>query len=397
MNFDSSILQVPIEDIIPNRFQPRSVFDSSSLDELTNSIKQYGIIQPLVLRKVDDKYEIVSGERRYRAAKLAGLISVPAVISHLNDKQSAEVAIAENVHRSELSDIEEAKSYKALLDQGFMTKEILAKKMGITQIALDNKLKLLTLDETVQQAVLDHKISDRHARALLIVPDHNQQRVWLEKIINNRLNVKDLNDELRKEYNNSMNSEINNMINNAKDIPIENNIENNPFPQGIGTINLGESRPQGKFFNSLEDEAANMQMTEAVNPFFNPSPIVSTPTSFFTEATPSNMTPEPTSVIPNISAPEEIDQLDVAPISTTSSPITPIPTTSSTIDPISASSSAIDSIPNISSVSNLSNKDFSRAKIRIEDAISLLQTNDFNVTSRLEENNNELVYTIKIN
>lgn len=374
MNFDSSILQVPIEDIIPNRFQPRSVFDSSSLEELTNSIKQYGIIQPLVLRKVDDKYEIVSGERRYRAAKLAGLISVPAVISHLNDKQSAEVAIAENVHRSELSDIEEAKSYKALLDQGFMTKEILAKKMGITQIALDNKLKLLTLDETVQQAVLDHKISDRHARALLVVPDHNQQRMWLEKIINNRLNVKELNDELRKEYNNSMNSEINNMINNAKDIPIENNMVNNPFPQGIGTINLGESRPQGKFFNSLEDEAANMQMTEAVNPFFNSSHVVSAPTNFFNVDSSSNMTPEPNNAMPNMSAFEEIDQLDVAPV------------------PISAPAS--DPISNISSVSS---KDFSRAKIRIEDAISLLQTNDFNVTSRLEENNNELVYTIKIN
>lgn len=364
MNFDSSILQVPIEDIIPNRFQPRSVFDSSSLEELTTSIKQYGIIQPLVLRKVDDKYEIVAGERRFRAAKLAGLISVPAVISHINDKQSAEVAIAENVQRSKLTDLEEAKSYKALLDQGFMTKDVLAKKMGITLIALENKLKLLTLDDSVQQAVLDNKISDRHARALLIVPDHEHQRIWLEKIINNRLTVKELNDELRKEYSNSMNSEINNMINNAKDIPIENKFVNNPIPQGLGTINLGESRPQGKFFNSLEDEAANMQMTEAVNPFFNPSSSLSSPANFFYSDSPS----------PNLNA--EVPKND------------PLPPTNNDIEELD-----VEPLP----MANISNKDFSRAKIRIQDAISLLETNNFNVSSHLEENNNELVYTIKIN
>ena len=194
---EKTILQVPIEDIIPNRFQPRLSFDDASLSDLASSIKQHGIIQPLVLRRKNDKYEIIAGERRYKAAKLAGLASVPAVISNLDDNTSAEVAIVENIQRKDLTAIEEARSYQALLDKGYMTQEELARKMGLSQSAISNKLRLLTLDEAVQEAILAEKISERHARTLLKVPSHEKQKELLNKIINERLTVKQLEDEIK--------------------------------------------------------------------------------------------------------------------------------------------------------------------------------------------------------
>ena len=119
MNFDANVLNVAVEDIIPNRFQPRLVFDDASLKDLAESIKAHGIIQPLVLRRLGEKYEIIAGERRYRAAMLAGLSSVPAVIAKIDDKSAQEVAISENVQRKELNPIEEAKSYQALLNDQY--------------------------------------------------------------------------------------------------------------------------------------------------------------------------------------------------------------------------------------------------------------------------------------
>ena len=195
---EEQILQVPIEDILPNRFQPRLAFDDDSLQDLAASIKQHGIIQPLILRRKNDKYEIIAGERRYKAARMAGLVSVPAIISNLSDSASAEVAIVENVQRKDLSAIEEAKSYQAILDKGYMTQEELAKKMGLSQSAISNKLRLLTLDESVQNAVLKNQISERHARSLLKVKDKNIQKILLDKIINERLTVRDLEEEIKK-------------------------------------------------------------------------------------------------------------------------------------------------------------------------------------------------------
>ena len=198
VNLEQNILQIPIDEIIPNRFQPRLNFDDRGLEELASSIKQHGIIQPLVLRRMEDKYEIIAGERRYKAARMAGLVSVPAIISNLSDAASAEVAIVENVQRKDLTAIEEAKSYQAILDKGYMTQEELAKKMGLSQSAISNKLRLLTLDESVQNAVLKNQISERHARSLLKVKDKNMQKVLLDKIINERLTVRGLEEEIKK-------------------------------------------------------------------------------------------------------------------------------------------------------------------------------------------------------
>jgi len=198
MNLEQTVLQVHIEDIIPNRFQPRLNFDEQGLQELAASIKEHGIIQPLVLRKLGNKYEIIAGERRYKAAQIAGLTTVPAVISNIDDNASAEVALVENVQRRNLTAIEEARSYKNLLDKGYLTQDQLAKRMGLSQPAIANKLRLLNLDEEVQQALLEEKISERHARTLLTLP-LEEQREWLHRIINERLTVRQLDLELKKE------------------------------------------------------------------------------------------------------------------------------------------------------------------------------------------------------
>ena len=197
MNLEQTVLQVHIEDIIPNRFQPRLNFDEQGLQELAASIKEHGIIQPLVLRKLGEKYEIIAGERRFKAAQIAGLTTVPAVIANIDDNQSAEVALVENVQRRDLTAIEEARSYKNLLDKGYLTQDQLAKRMGLSQPAVANKLRLLNLDEEVQQALLEEKISERHARTLLSLP-LEEQRDWLHRIINERLTVRQLDLELKK-------------------------------------------------------------------------------------------------------------------------------------------------------------------------------------------------------
>lgn len=188
---EKEIVEVSLEDIIPNRFQPRLTFDEDSLNELAKSIRLHGIIQPLVLRKVGNKFEIIAGERRFKASYIAGLTKVPAIIIDLNDNESAEVAIVENLQRKDLSPIEEAKSYKKLLDRGYLTQDQLANRMGKTQATVSNKLRLLNLPDEVQEALLNNKISERHARSLLRLSNPSEQIEMLNTIINNKLNVKD--------------------------------------------------------------------------------------------------------------------------------------------------------------------------------------------------------------
>lgn len=192
MNEDKQIQNINVDLIIPNRFQPRLTFDENALNELAASIKEHGIIQPLVLRKVNDKYEIIAGERRYKASCLAGLTEVPAIITNIDDEKSAELALVENVQRKNLNSMEEARSYKKMLDKGNLTQEALAQKIGISQSTLANKLRLLNLAPEVQDALLNNKISERHARSLLIVNDPLRQISLLNKVIAERLTVRQL-------------------------------------------------------------------------------------------------------------------------------------------------------------------------------------------------------------
>ena len=192
MNEDKQIQNINVDLIIPNRFQPRLTFDENALNELAASIKEHGIIQPLVLRKVNDKYEIIAGERRYKASCLAGLTKVPAIITNIDDEKSAELALVENVQRKNLNSMEEARSYKKMLDKGNLTQEALAQKIGISQSTLANKLRLLNLAPEVQDALLNNKISERHARSLLIVNNPLRQISLLNKVIAERLTVRQL-------------------------------------------------------------------------------------------------------------------------------------------------------------------------------------------------------------
>ena len=195
---ENAILNVNIDLIIPNRFQPRLVFDEKALNELADSIKEHGIIEPIIVRQLNDKYEIIAGERRYKAACIAGLTKVPVIVRNLSDYKSAQVAVIENVQRRNLNPMEEAKSYKRILDQGLKTQEELAKEIGVSQSTIANKLRLLNLAEPVKQALSENKISERHARALLKLSSLDKQEEMLNKVINERLTVKDLDDEISK-------------------------------------------------------------------------------------------------------------------------------------------------------------------------------------------------------
>lgn len=202
------IVELDLNDILPNRFQPRIKFHEESITELAESIKEHGVIQPIVVRPLGDRYEIIAGERRYKASVLAGKETIPAIVTELNDKDSAEVALIENVQRQDLTPIEEAISYNKILDMGYLTQEELALKLGKTQSTIANKLRLLKLDDEVQEALLESKISERHARSLLKLTDKNKQKQMLAKIINERLTVRKTDEEISKMMNENDNKNI---------------------------------------------------------------------------------------------------------------------------------------------------------------------------------------------
>ena len=212
---------INIDDIFPNRFQPRLKFDEEKLSELSDSIRKYGVIQPIVVRPVNGKYEIIAGERRYKASMMAGRTTIPAVIVNLSDRDSEEIALLENIQRQQLSPIEEAVSYKRILDMGYITQDELAKKLGKAQSTIANKVRLLNLDDEVQEALLENKISERHARSLLRLSDKADQVKMLHRIINERLTVKMTDNEiakLKEEKNKQVNKQVQTDNNNIESL-----------------------------------------------------------------------------------------------------------------------------------------------------------------------------------
>jgi len=192
------VVYLYLDDIIPNRFQPREVFDERALKELALSIREHGVIQPIIVRKIGTKYEIIAGERRYKASTIAGLTKIPAIVRNLDDKESSKVALIENLQRKDLTPIEEARTYQKILDIDNMTQEELAKSMGKSQSAVSNKLRLLTLSNKIQDALLNEKISERHARSLLNVSDEKERERLTDLIVEKRLSVKDLENIIKK-------------------------------------------------------------------------------------------------------------------------------------------------------------------------------------------------------
>lgn len=281
MNREPLIQNVNIDYIIPNRFQPRLTFDEKSLNELASSIKEHGIIQPLVLRRLGDKYEIIAGERRYKAAQLAGLTEVPAIISNIDDNKSAEIALVENVQRRNLNSLEEAKSYKKILDKEGLTQDELAKKIGVSQSTIANKLRLLNLTSEAQDALMNDKISERHARSLLSVSDPEKQKALLNKVISERLTVRQLDDEIKKESNPASESALNHVPSYdelgdvgtpVEESPVTNESEN-IFNSSNNSFNFEpakEDKPET--LNLMAEEPVNESKEEKVQEEVQPSP-----------------------------------------------------------------------------------------------------------------------------
>lgn len=220
-NLKEEIMYIPISCIKPNPYQPRKTFSKRSLEELSQSIKAYGIIQPISVRKIsDNSYELVAGERRLRAAELANLEKVPAIVLDMKDQDSAVLALIENLQREDLNFLEEAEGYYNLINDHGFTQQELAEKVGKNQSTIANKLRILRLPDEVKKMLIENGLTERHARALLKLPDKELQIEVLNKVIKNDLTVKkteklikDILEEITKEEEPKTKQNIKSIIN----------------------------------------------------------------------------------------------------------------------------------------------------------------------------------------
>ncbi len=196
---NNEIINISIDKVMPNIYQPRKYFDEDAIEELSESIKQHGIIQPLTVRKMGESFELVAGERRLRAAKLINLETVPCNIVDITDSESAEIALLENLQREDLNYIEEAEAYYNLINDHNFTQDELAKRMGKKQSTIANKLRLLKLSSEVRSLCLQNNLTERHARALLIIHEEDLQLKIIKAIIKDGLNVKKTEELINRE------------------------------------------------------------------------------------------------------------------------------------------------------------------------------------------------------
>ena len=188
---ESGEMLVKINQVEPNREQPRKDFDEDALLELSDSIKQFGVLQPLVVQKKKDYYEIIAGERRWRAAKLAGLKEIPVIIKNYTDQEIVEISLIENIQRENLNPIEEAMAYKRLLEEFSLKQDEVAERVSKSRTAVTNSMRLLKLSEKVQRMIVDDMITTGHARALLAIDDEEQQYILANKIFDEKLSVRE--------------------------------------------------------------------------------------------------------------------------------------------------------------------------------------------------------------
>ena len=184
-------IMVKINQVEPNRDQPRKDFDEDSLMELADSIKQFGILQPLIVKKKKDYYEIIAGERRWRAAKIAGIKEVPIIVKEYTDQEIVEISLIENIQRENLNPIEEAMAFKRLLEEFNLKQDEVAERVSKSRTAVTNSMRLLKLSKKVQQMIIDDMISTGHARALLAIDDEEQQYILANKIFDEKLSVRE--------------------------------------------------------------------------------------------------------------------------------------------------------------------------------------------------------------
>ena len=183
---------VPISKVEPDREQPRKFFNEDALQELAESIKQYGVFQPLLVQKEKDYYKIIAGERRWRAAKIAGMKEIPVIVKELSDQEIAEIQLIENIQREDLNPIEIAEGYRQLIDKYGFTQDELAEKISKSRTAITNTLRLLKLDERVRQMIVDELISTGHARAIRSIEDSDKQYEFAQKIFDEKMSVRDV-------------------------------------------------------------------------------------------------------------------------------------------------------------------------------------------------------------
>ena len=183
--------KVKISSVEPNRSQPRKHFDEDALLELAESIKQYGVLQPLLVSDKKGYYEIIAGERRWRAAKIAGLKEIPVIVKEFTEQEVVEISLIENIQREDLNPIEEAMAYKRLLDEFHLKQDEIAERVAKSRTAVTNSMRLLKLDDRVQQMLIDEMISTGHARALLAIEDKEQQYILANKVFDEKLSVRD--------------------------------------------------------------------------------------------------------------------------------------------------------------------------------------------------------------
>lgn len=186
------VVNVKISKVEPNREQPRKNFDEDALQELAESIKQFGVLQPILVQERDDYYEIIAGERRWRAANIAGLKEVPVIIRNLTEQEIVEIALIENIQREDLNPIEEAQAYKRLLTEFNLKQDEVAERVSKSRTAVTNSMRLLKLSDEVQQMVIDEMITTGHARALLAIEDPEQQYILAQKVFDEKLSVRDI-------------------------------------------------------------------------------------------------------------------------------------------------------------------------------------------------------------
>lgn len=184
-------LKVKINEVEPNREQPRKKFDEDALVELSESIRQFGVLQPLLVQKKKDYYEIIAGERRWRAAKLAGIKEIPVIIKEFSDQEVVEISLIENIQRENLNPIEEALAYKRLMEEFHLKQDEIAERVSKSRTAVTNSMRLLKLDERVRQMVIDEMLTTGHARSLLAIEDSDSQYTIAMKIFDEKLSVRE--------------------------------------------------------------------------------------------------------------------------------------------------------------------------------------------------------------
>jgi len=292
-----NITNLSIDLLVPNHYQPRKFFNQQALNELANSIKEYGILNPILVRKKEDKYEIIAGERRFRAAKIIGLSEVPVVIKNMEDAKVAEVALIENLQRENINPIEEAKAYESIIKLSNITQQKLSEMIGKSQSYIANKIRLLSLSDNIQEALIERKISERHARSLMTVADIDRQTELLEKIIEEKLTVKDLDNIIneKKITEEEIQSAINDIIKSLSFSENEDNDNKESLKEKQKEKEESDKMDNGNFFpnfnnqvgnnNNISLNSMNMQtmnqnvgamapVEETVMPTINPNPVI---------------------------------------------------------------------------------------------------------------------------